>query len=96
MAGYTYEQLKGIADAVRNERLLNRDTPTYPHTSAQVPSRKGDGRTIEVQIYEPDNAPSKGPVVVNFHGSGFVIPSLGQNGPYCDYLKRKLSVRGEQ
>ncbi|EXJ78016.1 hypothetical protein A1O3_09175 [Capronia epimyces CBS 606.96] len=53
----------------------------------QVPSRE-NGRTIAVDIYEKANQPkdAKRYTHLNFHGSGFIIPSLGSDVDFCSDL----------
>ncbi|KAL8277715.1 hypothetical protein RQP46_009837 [Phenoliferia psychrophenolica] len=50
----------------------------------QIPSRDA-GRTITVDVYARERAAGASgarPVHLNFHGSGFVIPSLGSDSPF--------------
>jgi acetyl esterase/lipase len=49
----------------------------------QIPSRD-DGRTIKVYVYKPSNPqPGPSPVLLNFHGSGFILPLHGSDQVYC-------------
>jgi acetyl esterase/lipase len=52
----------------------------------QIPSRD-DGRTIKVYVYKP-STPQLGPspVLLNFHGSGFVLPLHGSDQFYCRHI----------
>ncbi|KIM86164.1 hypothetical protein PILCRDRAFT_5214, partial [Piloderma croceum F 1598] len=52
-----------------------------------VPSRD-TGRDIKVHLYQPANRDSTkpAPVFVNWHGSGFIIPSLGENREFCSLV----------
>lgn len=107
-----YWLLKFTATLLRGTVYLRRGTERYlrnrPLTSSitretlKVPSRD-KGRSIGVDVYRPAGgaASSKLPVVVNWHGSGYVIPSWGEDREYivravqalgcivldCDYRK---------
>jgi acetyl esterase/lipase len=52
-----------------------------------VPSRD-KGRNIEVHLYQPagHDSTKPTPALINFHGSGFVIPSLGTNSEFCSLI----------
>ncbi|CBQ68051.1 related to triacylglycerol lipase [Sporisorium reilianum SRZ2] len=107
-----YWYLKFIATVVRTGVYLKRGTQHYLRNrplpagivrdTLQVPSRD-KGRMIGVDLYRPAGAgaSAKLPVVINWHGSGFVIPSWGEDREYivqavkalgcivldCDYRK---------
>ncbi|EMC90834.1 hypothetical protein BAUCODRAFT_80751 [Baudoinia panamericana UAMH 10762] len=55
---------------------------THQDEVLQVPSRD-TGRSIKVHVYRPKNATSPSPVLINFHGSGFVIPMHGSDDEYA-------------
>ena len=44
---------------------------------------------IEVQVYEPTSIPIEErkslPVLINLHGSGFILPNLGDDAEYCTH-----------
>lgn len=83
-----YWLLKFAATLLRSLTYLRRGTQRYLRNRPlpggiirerlQVPSRDY-GRTIGVDLYRPTNGPSKLPVIVNWHGSGYVIPSWGED-----------------
>ncbi|KZP26903.1 alpha/beta-hydrolase [Athelia psychrophila] len=52
-----------------------------------VPSRD-DGRFIEVKLHEATGYDSTKPtpVLVNIHGSGFILPSLGSDSNFCEHV----------
>lgn len=107
-----YWLLKLAATLLRGSVYLRRGTQRYlrnrPLPSSivretlQVPSRD-KGRFIGVDLYRPAGGPASSqlPVVVNWHGSGYVIPSWGEDREYviqavkalgcivldCDYRK---------
>lgn len=49
------------------------------------PSRGPGQRSIKVHIYRPANTPvaPSTPVLINFHGSGFIIPMHGTDDLFC-------------
>lgn len=53
----------------------------YPDEVRYIPSRD-KGRTIKVHVYRSSNA-GPSPVLINFHGSGFMIPLHGSDDDYC-------------
>ncbi|TKY90864.1 hypothetical protein EX895_000862 [Sporisorium graminicola] len=64
--------------------LRNRPLPDgIVRETLQVPSRD-KGRFIGVDLYRPTGATaaSKLPVIVNWHGSGYVLPSWGEDREY--------------
>ncbi|KAJ1030061.1 hypothetical protein NDA16_000974 [Ustilago loliicola] len=83
-----YWLLKFAATLLRSLVYLRRGTQRYLRNRPvpagiirerlQVPSRD-KGRSIGVDLYRPTNGPSKLPVLVNWHGSGYVIPSWGED-----------------
>lgn len=56
---------------------------------AKVPSRER-GRTIDVHIYEKEGGTGKKPVLINWHGSGFVVPGLGGDDAFCAQMADQL------
>ncbi|KAJ5104441.1 hypothetical protein NUU61_001788 [Penicillium alfredii] len=56
----------------------------------QVPSRD-PGRTIKVHIYRSSTPSKSSPVLINFHGSGFLIPLHGSDGDWCRKVSRKTN-----
>lgn len=58
------------------------DLPQIPSRDAQIPGPAGP---IPVRIYQPKSeAPA--PVIVHFHGGGWVVGSLDTHDPFCRYL----------
>ncbi|KAJ9272416.1 hypothetical protein DTO212C5_1601 [Paecilomyces variotii] len=70
----------------------------------RIPSRDA-GRFILADLYTPeqnntstnnddtnndDNNPT--PIIINFHGSGFVIPSLGSDARYCSHIANATGI----
>lgn len=46
------------------------------------------GRTIKVHIYRASSA-GPSPVLLNFHGSGFVLPQHGSDDEFCHQMSRE-------
>jgi len=57
-----------------------------------IPSLKGD-RRLKIRVWDPP-APKNGlrPVHLNFHGSGFMVPSLGVDSDFCQLLASTLNI----
>lgn len=60
-----------------------------PQKVVQVASRSS-GRTIKLNVYESKkNSAKPSPVLVNLHGSGFIIPMHGSDDEYCARVARE-------
>jgi len=71
-------------------RLLKGLHTSNPDIILDIPSRD-EGRSIRAHVYksaEHSNSDSPKPVLINFHGSGWVLPCHGENDAYC----RKLAA----
>jgi len=92
-----YLRLKVLISLIRLiVRLLTPRVHGKPDTTLQIPSRDA-GRTIKAHVYNhPDNGESKSsgesssPVLINFFGSGFAIPSFfGADDHFCREVARR-------
>lgn len=73
-------------------RLQLRGLITVPPSQEvyHIPSRE-TGRTIKAHVYRSTRAPKPSPVLINLHGSGFIIPMHGSDGPFCRQISRETS-----
>ncbi|KAJ5780414.1 Alpha/beta hydrolase fold-3 [Penicillium paradoxum] len=78
---------KCFAFIVRSYMRFARDVSAAPDEIRQINSRD-DGRTIPVRLYR-SSGKGPSPVLLNFHGSGFVIPLHGGDDEYCRRVSRE-------
>jgi acetyl esterase/lipase len=75
----------GLIFTFRRDRLLVQKIP-IEHQRIRIPTRD-KGRYLTADIYYPPgqsaSTSSKTPVLVNWHGSGFVMPLLGSDTVFC-------------
>ncbi|KAH7125900.1 Alpha/Beta hydrolase protein [Dactylonectria macrodidyma] len=58
----------------------------------RIPSRDA-GRFIEAWLYSPPGADqAKRPLIVNWHGSGFILPMFGTDVAFCSLVARETGV----
>lgn len=103
---FNYLRLKLIASFVRVLSLLGRPLVSLKdrhlwvgieRKQLRIPSR-GQGRFIDAFIYYPPGYSASSPpslplpLVVNWHGSGFVIPALNSDRTFCTRVARELGV----
>jgi acetyl esterase len=53
----------------------------------------GPGGPLAARLYVPDEAPRRGPLLVYFHGGGWVQGSVASHGPACRLLAHLSGVR---
>lgn len=59
------------------------------HRDISIPAPHG---SIPARLYDARDARTSGPVMVFFHGGGFVIGDLDTHGPYCAEAARQLDM----
>ncbi|KAJ5768105.1 hypothetical protein N7533_000688 [Penicillium manginii] len=92
MNGLTYVYYKTIVVIIRFlwdviSFVVRRPSPT-PDGVLHIPSRDS-GRTIKAHLYHSSSAASgPQPVLLNFHGSGFILPHHGTDDEFCRRVSR--------
>ena len=87
-------------EEARAERaeMMRRFVPMPEYAAVQVEERTigvnsaAGGREIAVRVYRPAGAKGTLPVVVYFHGGGFVMGTLDTHDPYCRGLATEAGV----
>lgn len=92
---FRYVYLKALVTFIRSLVLLrDRLSPRIPDSTKwrqiRIPTRD-PGRFIEGRAYGPQPEISNGklPVLINWHGSGFVIPLFGTDHAFCSRVARE-------
>lgn len=86
-----YLYLKIVTTLLRALTLLRGRPASHPDAIQYIPSRD-QSRTIKAHIYQPPTGTKTlgpSPVLINFHGSGFIIPAHGSDDTFC----REVSLR---
>jgi acetyl esterase len=83
-------------DEARAERaaMMRRFVPMPEYAGVQVEERtiSAGERSMAVRVYRPGSASGILPVVVFFHGGGFVVCTLDTHDPYCRALAAEAGV----
>ncbi len=83
-------------EEARAERaaMMRRYVPMPEYAGVRVQERtiSAGGRSIAVRVYRPAGASGILPVVVFFHGGGFVVCTLETHDPYCRALATEAGV----
>ncbi|KAL2843070.1 hypothetical protein BJX68DRAFT_278147 [Aspergillus pseudodeflectus] len=82
---YSLSDLLNIANPIRAFGLKSYSVTTHPNEVLQIPSQD-KGRFIRIHAYNTLNRATPAPVLVNFHGSGFVNPLHGSDDQFCKYI----------
>lgn len=77
-----------IANPVRAHALKLFSVTAHPDEVLQIPSRE-EGRFIRIHAYNTLNRDGPTPVLVNFHGSGFVNPLHGSDDEFCRFIAKR-------
>ncbi|KAH9214780.1 Alpha/Beta hydrolase protein [Leptodontidium sp. 2 PMI_412] len=88
-----YLRLKLLATLIRLPLALKSLTSTSgpkPDETIQIPSRDS-GRGIKAHVYKAALDKYPKPVLINFHGSGFVFPLHGDDDEFCRYISENTS-----
>lgn len=91
MAANSHAALLAMAEKVRQASSLSR-SGFGPDSKTSIDCTR-TGNQVQLHIYHPaSKRGGKLPVVVNWHGSGFVTPNLGKNAPFARWLTRERDV----
>ncbi|KAE8334477.1 hypothetical protein BDV24DRAFT_170157 [Aspergillus arachidicola] len=82
------DELLKIANPVHAHALKTFDVTAHPDEVLQIPSRE-EGRFIRIHAYNTPHRDTPTPVLVNFHGSGFVNPLHGSDDEFCKFIVEK-------
>ncbi|GAB7354793.1 hypothetical protein MBLNU459_g5186t1 [Dothideomycetes sp. NU459] len=86
---FTFLRLKLTILFVRLMFRLRIGTPrAVPNEVLNIQSRDAE-RKIKVNVYKPTNLRQRSPVLINFHGSGFVLPMHGSDHKFCRLICRE-------
>ncbi|KAL4981669.1 Alpha/Beta hydrolase protein [Aspergillus falconensis] len=85
---HSLDDLLKIANPIRAFALKNYSVTAHPDEVLQIPSRD-KGRFIRIHAYNTLNRVTPTPVLVNFHGSGFVNPLHGSDDEFCKYIVKE-------
>ncbi|KAH8426569.1 putative esterase/lipase [Aspergillus melleus] len=88
MFSFSYLWQKLFAVLIR--ALMRRRLVASPNDVFQIQSRDAE-RTIKAHVYRSASAPTPSPVLLNFHGSGFIIPQHGSDDEFCRQVSRETS-----
>lgn len=83
----TYLYCKVVAVLIRAIACLRLPTPN-PDDVHQVQSRE-PARSIKIHVYRSATRSKPAPVLINFHGSGFILPLHGSDDEFCGLVNQK-------
>ncbi len=86
----TVEQARADKTAMM-ERFV--PMPEYAGVGVEERTILADGREIRVRVYTPPGRDGALPVVVFFHGGGWVVCTLDTHDPYCRALAMEAGAR---
>lgn len=90
MSFITYCYYKCLAVLLRTlMRLVNRIS-AHPDEVRYIPSRE-PGRTIKIHVYRASKTSTPSPVLLNIHGSGFLLPFHGSDDEFCRRVSRETT-----
>ncbi|RDW95044.1 putative esterase lipase [Coleophoma crateriformis] len=85
MALLRYYRLRTFVFFIRLLLIKRGPIPVAPDYVLQIPSRD-QNRSIKAHVYRPIKSKTPSPVLINLHGSGFVLPVHGDDDFYCRYV----------
>ncbi|KAH9840346.1 esterase/lipase [Teratosphaeria destructans] len=89
---FSYIRNKTFATLIRYRTgAVASSTDSHQDEVLQVPSRD-PSRTIKVNVYQSTNGSKPTPVLINMHGSGFVIPNHGSDDAFCQRMQKDAGV----
>jgi acetyl esterase/lipase len=89
MSFLTYLYYKFFATLLRAVTWLGGGRPlAFPDEVRHIPSRD-NGRTIKIHVYHAASTPGPSPVLLNFHGSGFVLHLHGSDHEFCRQISEQ-------
>ncbi|KAI9730209.1 MAG: hypothetical protein M1834_005973 [Cirrosporium novae-zelandiae] len=96
MASYiTFIRRKTLATLLRlSSRQLTRDLSPKEIAQIEIESREKE-RQIKLHVYNyPHDGESQRakPVLINWHGSGFIIPALGSDALFCSRVSNAIGI----
>ncbi|KAF7587748.1 hypothetical protein BBP40_006793 [Aspergillus hancockii] len=84
----TYLYYKTVAVLIRALASRGKHPISSPNNVILIRSRDA-ARTIKAHVYRSASAPNPAPVLINFHGSGFLIPMHGSDDEFCRQVSRE-------
>ncbi|KAL2867028.1 putative esterase/lipase [Aspergillus lucknowensis] len=84
----TYLYCKVLALAIRIIARSRARINAKPDGIYQIESRHPQ-RKIKAHVYRPRGASRPAPVLINFHGSGFILPAHGSDDEFCRQMSQQ-------
>lgn len=86
---YIYYKTGAVVLRTLYSVFIGHVTP-HPDEVIDIPSRDdAESRGIRTHIYHPSTRQTKpSPVLLNFHGSGFMVPAHGSDDEFCRYIAK--------
>lgn len=88
MSFLTYLYYKVLAILIRALASRGRRPIPSPDDVVHIPSRDAS-RKIKAHVYQSASTLNPCPILINFHGSGFLIPMHGSDDEFCRQVSRE-------
>ncbi|KAL3464336.1 Alpha/Beta hydrolase protein [Aspergillus heterothallicus] len=85
---FTYIYCKVLAFVLRFIVRSRSPIAAKPDEVYQIKSRDA-GRTIKAHVYRSRAPSAPAPVLINFHGSGFILPAHGADDEFCRLISQR-------